>query len=116
MQNLIRVLLHHQLNALIGGTLLAEIHDVLNRPGVLKDDRLSAEAITEFIQQFTVSVAPRPSFILSPDPEYNYLFDIALQYGALFIVTDEKALLRFTAAPVAVRSLQWFKEQFPKPE
>ncbi len=114
LQNLVQTLFHHDLNFLVDGTLLAEIDDVLRRPGVLKDETLSVDDVVSFIQEFTIHVVARSSFVLSPDPEDNFLFDIALQHRAPVIVTDEKALLGFTASPVAVRSLKWFKENFPR--
>jgi len=115
LQNLVQCVLYHQLNLLVDGTLLAEIDDVLRRPGVLKADVITAGDVVPFIREFTIRVVTRTAYTLSPDPEDNYLFDIALQYKALVIVTDEKALLNFGASPVAIRSLQWFKENFPRP-
>jgi putative PIN family toxin of toxin-antitoxin system len=95
LQNLVQCVLYHQLNLLVDGTLLAEIDDVLRRPGVLKADVITAGDVVPFIREFTIRVVTRTAYTLSPDPEDNYLFDIALQYKALVIVTDEKALLNF---------------------
>ena len=114
LRNLVQRVFYHDLNFLVYGTLLAEIDDVLRRPGVLKDNTLDPGEIVAFIRQFTIQVAARPSFVLSPDLEDNFLFDIALQYRALVIITDEKALLNFRTSPVAIRSLKWFKENFPR--
>lgn len=100
MQNLVQTLFHHQMNLLIDGTLLAEIDDVLHRPGVLKDDARTADEAIDLIREFTIQVVPKVSYVLSPDPEDNFLFDIALQYHALVIVTGEKALLGFRNSPV----------------
>jgi predicted nucleic acid-binding protein len=82
---------------------------------VLKEAALSVDDIVQFTRAFTIQVVTHAAYAMSPDPEDNFLFDIALQYKAAVMITDEKALLNFAASPVAIRSLKWFKENFPLP-
>ncbi len=47
-----------------------------------------------------------------PDPDDDYLFDIALSAHAKLLVTGEKALLNWSESPVEIISLSMFKKLF----
>lgn len=71
--------------------------------------------ILEQIKTATTFITITASFTQSPDPKDNFLFDLALQTESEVIVTQEKALIGFTASPVAIHDLKWFKEKYPVP-
>ncbi len=52
-------------------------------------------------------------FRISPDPKDNYLFDIAVQHGCVFMITDDSELLRFSLKPIPVQTSGWFLKHFP---
>ncbi len=67
------------------------------------------------VKEATIFSITQPAFTKSPDPKYNFLFDLALQTNSEVIVTQEKALLSFENSPVPIRNLKWFKETYPIP-
>ena len=83
----------HQLKVYTCTKHLAEIQQTLSKPKVKK--YLSA-APRVFVETFRLSaelVEIDESFDRSPDPDDNYLFDLAYTVKSHYIVTREKALL-----------------------
>lgn len=78
-------------------------------PSFIYDEYLAA------IQAVCVHYEPFSRYRDSPDPKDNFLWDLALQTGSEVIVTMESALLNFTASPIPVHDLKWFKETYPVP-
>ena len=111
-ENLAGIILHYEFEVYATNHLLHEIHQALCKPGILKSETVSPDNVIEFLGKLVFLSAERPGFQLSPDYDDNYLFDIALQNGALFMVTSDKALLNMKNPPVPVFSTQWFKDNF----
>lgn len=84
-----------------------------NLPKVKKVNIIPDPAIFNGIDVLLTLVGVEPTFAMSPDPKDNFLFDIAIQTGAAYIVTSEKALLKFKDSPVPIMDIKWFKETFP---
>ena len=114
--HLIKLIVEHNLDVYADGQILAEIHRTLLKPNVISSNSIIPDEIVDLVKMVTLQVVPSPQYFLCPDMKDNFLFDIALQWNCLFIVTDEKALLRFSNSPVLVKSLRWLKEQFPVEE
>ena len=74
-----------------------------------------AHAVIEFIGKISLSVAEKAMFGISPDPDDNYLFDMAIQNNCLFLITDDSASLQFNLKPVPVHTSAWFLKTFPVP-
>ncbi len=84
-----------------------------NLPKIIKSPPVSYQKIMEEILLLTTYINTVKLFDKSPDPKDNFLFDIAIQTGSEVIVSDEKKLLNYKESPVAIKSLGWFKENFP---
>ena len=91
--------------------LLAEIYEALVRNKWM-DERQAANLVS-FIRKITYAVTERAVYGISPDPEDNYLFDLAVQNNCVFIISDDTKLLHFKLKPVPVHSTSWFLKKFP---
>jgi putative PIN family toxin of toxin-antitoxin system len=91
--------------------LLAEIFDALIRNRWM--DEKQANRLISYIRNITYSVTERAVYGISPDPEDNYLFDLAVQNNCVFIITDDSKLLHFKLKPVPVHTTSWFLKKFP---
>ena len=112
-ERLAEAILTYNLEVFIDRGLLEEIHRTLSKPGMLRSDRFTADDIVELIQAITYLEETSYSYALSPDPEDNFLFDIALQHRCHVIITNETSLLHFKQSPVRIYNLEWFKNNFP---
>jgi len=91
--------------------LLAEVFDALVRNKWM--DEMQATNLVSLIRKITYPVAERAVYGISPDPEDNYLFDIAVQNNCVFIISDDNRLLQFKLKPVPVHGTSWFLKKFP---
>lgn len=64
------------------------------------------------IKDISIEIEAEDFHIQSPDPEDNYLYNLALTAKAKLLVTGEKALLEWLESPVETISLSEFKELF----
>jgi predicted nucleic acid-binding protein len=111
-ENLAAMILQYEFEVYATNHLLHEVHQALLKPGILKSATVSPDEVVEYLSKLLFMSAERPAYQLSPDYDDNYLFDIALQQGCIFLVTSDKALLNIKNPPVPVFSTQWFKENF----
>jgi putative PIN family toxin of toxin-antitoxin system len=86
---------------------------IANFPKVLRKEGLDLNVITSLFREIITEVEVQSVFSEAPDKKDNFLFDIALQHNASFILTEEKALLLFEDSPVPLRNIKWFKETYP---
>jgi predicted nucleic acid-binding protein len=110
---LLDAIVTYDLIVYVNQDLLSELNK--NIPKVIRVDGVKADEIVNSLKVYTIEVKTVRSFIGSPDPKDNFLFDLALQTGSEVIVTQEKALLAFKDSPVPVHNLKWFKENYPVP-
>ncbi len=64
------------------------------------------------IKDIAIDIESDDFHIQCPDPEDNYLYNLALTANAKLLVTGEKALLQWKDSPVETISLSTFKELF----
>ena len=95
----------------VNNYLLSEIFDalVINKWMNAKQ----ATLVTEYIEKISLKTVEKAVFALSPDPEDNYLFDLAIQNNCVFIITNEKKILSIKLKPVPIFSGNWFIKHFP---
>lgn len=82
----------NDLEVLTSETLIKELNEVLNRP---KFAKYLNSPIHEYLQihlQLCVLKDVEPFFVGSPDPKDNFLFDLAIQEHASYLVTGDKKL------------------------
>lgn len=65
-----------------------------------------------FVRYISTQIEPEDFQVRSPDPEDDYLYNIALTVNAKILVTDENALLRWTDSPVETMTLAEFRHYF----
>lgn len=91
-------MLRNRLELFIDRNLLEELHRVLDYTRIKKLLPLDKHVYSAFVPLISTQIKAEPHHIKSPDPEDNYLYDIALTAHAKLLVTGEKALLK----------LEWF--------
>jgi len=95
----------------IDDVLLNEIKDILARKKFAKY-HFDVGKILEFIISITTTVKTQPLFKDCPDPKDNFLYDLALQTNADYLVTGDRKLLTFFVDSFQTISLTTFKVMF----
>ena len=93
-------------------TLINELRRVLEYPKIKKLLPFDSIFYVNLVYAISTSIIAKPFHIKSPDPEDNYLYDIALSAHAKLLVTGEKALFFWIDSPVETISLSTFKKLF----
>jgi putative PIN family toxin of toxin-antitoxin system len=93
--------------------LTTELRDVLSRP---KFDKYLTGSRSDYLLVYELSTTPFntiPVFEDCPDPKDNYLFDLAIQAKADYLVTGDKVVLSTPVpSPLKVITLTEFKTMF----
>ena len=96
--------------------LLLELKEVINRPKFAKYFPYGANEHVLFVEQVAELIYTQANFDQCQDPKDNYLFDLAYQSNANFLVSDDKIVI---ATPVwqtlKVLSLYDFKTEIGIP-
>lgn len=92
--------------------LLSELIRVLHYPKIKKILPLNIFVYINFILLISTQIKATNFQIQSPDPEDDYLYNLALSANAKLLVTGEKALLNWADSPVETISLSRFKKLF----
>ena len=92
--------------------LLLELKRVLEYPKIKKNLSLCSIFYINFVSAISTHIAPKSFHYQSPDPEDDYLYDIALSTHAKLLVTGERALLNWVDSPVETISLSQFRKLF----
>ncbi len=100
----------YQLVPVVNNYLLSEIFDALIENKWM--NAMQATSIINFIRKVSLFIVERAVYRLSPDPEDNYLFDLAIQNNCVFIISDDSKLLHFKFKPLPVHSTTWFLKKF----
>ncbi|MEO8854823.1 MAG: putative toxin-antitoxin system toxin component, PIN family [Ginsengibacter sp.] len=95
----------------VNNYLLSEIFNALVENKWMR--KKSAHNIIGFVKKISLVVIEKAVFGISPDPKDNYLFDVAIQNGCVFMITDDSELLDFILKPIPVHNSKWFLEMFP---
>ena len=103
-KNKIEIFINHQL--------LLELVRVLNYSKLKKLLPLDTFAYVNFVRLISTQIDSDAFNVQSPDPDDNYLFDLALSAHAKLLVTGDHALLHWKESPVETISLSAFKKYF----
>ena len=95
----------------INNYLLSEVFNALLDNKWMKEK--NAKNVIEFIRKISLGVSEKTVYGISPDPKDNYLFDVAVQNGCVFMVSDDTQLLKFKLKPIPVHTSAWFLKNFP---
>ena len=74
---------------------------------------LDTDRYLTFLRNITRTVQIDRLFKGCPDEKDDFLFDLATQTEAAFLVTGDKRLLTFDESPIKMMSLSTFKETYP---
>ena len=100
----------YEIDVFVNQNLLNEIERNINKNVEVIVD---TKEVMDYITSSCILLEITPTFTQSPDPKYNFLFDLAIQTNSEILVTQEKALLNFENSPVKIHDLKWFKETYP---
>ena len=91
---------------------VAELREVLTRQKFQKYN-FNVEKLLYFYTQISEFVKTTPQFTDCPDPKDNFLFDLAIQGKADFLVSGDKKVLEtpLKSESIKVRSLTAFKAE-----
>lgn len=95
----------------VNSYMLSEIFRVLVRNKWMAETQ--SLKVIDFIKSIAVMKTEQAVYRISPDPKDNYLFDLAIQTNAAYIISDDSALLGFKMQPIKVLSSNWFLKHFP---
>jgi putative PIN family toxin of toxin-antitoxin system len=109
---LLQYVVKNKIEVFIDHNLLVELARVLGYPKVKKLLPLDAFAYINFVRLISTQIESKAFHIQSPDPDDNYLLDIALSANAKMIVTGDQALLNWELSPVETINLAKFKKLF----
>ena len=101
----------YNLVPVVNNYLLSEIFDALIDNKWMTESR--ATSTVDYIRRISSVRVERAVYRLSPDPKDNYLFDLAIQNNAAFIITDDTKLLSLSLKPRPIKSSSWFLRNFP---
>lgn len=90
----------------VNNYLLSEIFNALVENEWMQ--KKNAANVIEFIKKISIMVIEKAVFGISPDPKDNYLFDVAIQNGCRFMISDDSELLRFSLKPIPVHTSSGF--------
>jgi putative PIN family toxin of toxin-antitoxin system len=108
---LIDRLVAYNLVPVVNYYLLSEIFEAVLKNRWMTEKQ--AITIIDYIRRIALVTAERAIFRLSPDPKDNYLFDLAIQNNAAFILSDDSRLLAMKHQPRMVLSSNRFIKHFP---
>ena len=103
----------YNLEFCVSEILLSEFTDVITREKIkkylLKETIYYIETIRRFVSLHNIQLF----FSGSPDSNDDYLIDIVQQTNAVGLVTDDKALLKWTNSPIQIISWKDFQLTYP---
>ncbi len=109
---LLHYIAQNRIELFIDQNLIAELTRVLAYPKIKKLLPLKAGVYISFAQMISTQIVASDFQIQCPDPEDNYLYDIALTSNSKLLVSNEKALIKWANSPVETISLSAFKKLF----
>jgi len=92
--------------------LLAEIKKVIHYPKIKKLLNAPASNYIDIITALILVKKDIPIVISSPDPDDDYLFDLAKFADAKVIICGDKLLLNWKESPVKMMSKKEFEELY----
>ncbi|WP_209329503.1 putative toxin-antitoxin system toxin component, PIN family [Lunatimonas salinarum] len=93
--------------------LYAELEDVLNRQKIKKLLTYPVSDYLRLVQKLTTDFDIQSTFTGAPDPQDNFLFDLALQSESSLLVTGDKRLLAVSVLGLSILTLADFRKRFP---
>ncbi len=105
-------IIQNSLEIFIDSHLFEELVRVLDYDRIKKHLPLDRVSYLTFIRSISTLINSEDFQIKSPDPEDNYLYNLALTANAKLLVTGENALLQWKEAPVETINLTTFRQLF----
>lgn len=109
---LLQYVSQNKIELFIDDNLINELSRVLLYPKIKTLLPLSPVFYLSFVRIISTHAISSNFQIQSPDPDDNYLYNLALTTNAKLLVTGEKALLAWTSSPVNTIALADFKKLF----
>lgn len=109
---LLQYIIKNKIEVFIDHQLILELVRVLNYPRIKKLLPLDTFAYVNFVRLVSTQIDSAAFDTRCPDPQDNYLFDLALSAHAKLLVTGDHTLLHWKESPVETISLSAFKKYF----
>jgi putative PIN family toxin of toxin-antitoxin system len=109
---LLKYISKNKIEIFVDDFLIEELSRVLQYPRIKKILPLPVHVYISFVKLISTHIISGQFNVQSPDPDDNYLYDIALSTHAKLLVTGETALLNWAGTPVETISLSSFKKLF----
>ncbi|MEO6329503.1 MAG: putative toxin-antitoxin system toxin component, PIN family [Ginsengibacter sp.] len=92
---LVNWIIENDITVFTSGKLVTEIKDVLSRPKFKKQFPYPVSDFVNLHLQVCILIKISEKFTNAPDPDDNFLFDLALKANAEFLITSDKLLLSY---------------------
>jgi putative PIN family toxin of toxin-antitoxin system len=113
LDNLVHLIIDNDIQVLTSNHLIEELSEVISRKKFTKYLTLPIAEYIDFHKELSTNISTIPVFTASPDPKDNFLFDLAIQSDAEYIVTGDKRLLDLdTVEGVKLTTLSNFRNMF----
>jgi putative PIN family toxin of toxin-antitoxin system len=109
---LLHYVIQNNLEIFIDDNLLNELLRVLEYKHIASRLKGSKFEYLNFVRYISTQIESETFDIHSPDPEDDYLYNIALTANAKILVTNENALLHWKESPVETLTLAEFRYYF----
>ncbi len=110
---LANIIFSNNLNIYTNDTLITELKDVLNRPKINKYLKVPVNELISFHKELCIFHKTKQLYSLSPDPNDNFLFDLAIQTNSKYVVTGDKLILAQNSAHFDFITKSKFENMFP---
>lgn len=90
---LVNIIFNNNLNVYTNDILIDELENVLNRPKIRRFLNVGINELIAFHIELCIFHQTKPLYNLSPDPNDNFLFDLAIQTKSKYVVTGDKMIL-----------------------
>jgi len=107
-----RLILDNELNIFSCEELEAEVGDVLGRAKFKKLIQYDPIRYVDFLKNLTISIKIQRHFKGCPDAKDDFLFDLAIQAPAKYLVTGDKKLIGFKVQHLDILSFKEFKDMY----
>ena len=106
---LVNILYDYNLKIFTDATLVKELADVLNRPKIKKYINIEISELVDFHKDLCYYNDTKLKYSSSPDPNDNFLFDLAIQTNSEYVVTGDKKILEIQHPDFKFVSLSFFE-------
>lgn len=111
---LVNIIYDYNLKIFTDDNLIKELTDVLNRPKIKKYINVEISELVDFHKELCFYNNTILKYNNSPDPNDNFLFDLAIQTNSEYVVTGDKKILEIQHPDFIFVSMSYFEKMIVK--